>query len=60
MKDLGICGLFHEKSPDKKVYWASKGAALLLFSRVYLYMQDWKNAEITAKELLAEDRFVRL
>jgi hypothetical protein len=45
------------KSPQtKSFYRASKGAALLLLSRVYLYMQDWKNAEITAKELLAENK----
>ena len=51
---------FHEKPPDKSFYWASKGAAVLLLSRVYLYMQDWKNVEITAKELLAETNLVRL
>ena len=55
VKDLNESIVCFEKSPQtKSFYRASKEAALLLLSRVYLYMQDWKNAEITAKELLAE------
>lgn len=41
------------QSPQKKItYRASKEAALLLLSRVYLYMQDWENAKIAANEFL--------
>ena len=57
VKDLKESVDCFTKSPQtKSFYRASKGAALLLLSRVYLYMQDWKNAEITAKELLAENK----
>lgn len=34
-------------------YRASREAALLLLSRVYLYMQDWENARKTANDLLS-------
>lgn len=53
LKESVAC--FTESPQTKGFYRASKGAALLLLSRVYLYMQDWENAELTAKELLAEN-----
>ena len=37
------------------LYRASKEAAQLLLSRVYLYMQDWHNAALMAEELLKDD-----
>lgn len=41
------------RSPQSKpAFRASREAALLLLSRVYLYMQDWKNAGVTASEFL--------
>ncbi len=43
---------FTESPQTKSFYRASKEAALLLLSRVYLYMQDWENAQNTAEELL--------
>lgn len=44
------------ESPQKRpLHRASKEAAQLLLSRVYLYMQDWHNAALTAEELLKED-----
>jgi len=53
LKESVAC--FKESPQTKSFYRASKSAALLLLSRVYLYMQDWKNAELTANELLAEN-----
>ena len=56
VKDLNESINCFTKSPQtKSFYRASKNAALLLLSRVYLYMQDWKNAESTAKELLTRN-----
>lgn len=45
---------FTESPQTKSFYRASKKAALLLLSRTYLYMQDWGNAESTARELLTQ------
>lgn len=57
VKDLNESVKCFTVSPQtKSFYRASKDAALLLLSRVYLYMQDWKNAENTAKELLAGNK----
>ena len=54
VKDLNESVKCFTVSPQtKSFYRASKDAALLLLSRVYLYMQDWKNAENTAKEIEA-------
>jgi hypothetical protein len=33
-------------------YRASKGAALTLLAKTYLYMEDWANAEATAKQVM--------
>lgn len=44
-----------ESPQTRPLHRASKEAAQLLLSRVYLYMQDWKNAAIVAEELLKED-----
>ncbi|TXH54487.1 MAG: RagB/SusD family nutrient uptake outer membrane protein [Bacteroidia bacterium] len=41
------------KNNDKnKTYRATEQAALLLLSRVYLYMQDWVNAEQAAQQVI--------
>lgn len=56
VKDLkASVACFTESPQTKGFYRASKDAALLLLSRVYLYMQDWKNAELTANELLSDN-----
>ena len=39
----------------RPLHRASKEAAQLLLSRVYLYMQDWRNAANVAQELLEND-----
>lgn len=53
VKDLKASVDYFTKSPQThSFYRASKEAALLLLSRVYLYMQEWDNARITAEELL--------
>lgn len=36
----------------------NKFAAKALLSRVYLYLQDWKNAEIKAGEIIADKQFI--
>ncbi|MFR4039995.1 MAG: hypothetical protein ACLTZT_21305 [Butyricimonas faecalis] len=46
---------FTESPQTKSFYRASEDAALLLLSRVYLYMQDWENAKSTAEKLLAQN-----
>lgn len=38
-----------------KTYRASKSAAMILLSRVYLYMQDWENAALLANQALEEN-----
>lgn len=43
---------FERGSQPLSIYRASKEAALLLLSRVYLYMQDWENARDRALEVL--------
>lgn len=45
---------FEESSQPKTLYRASKSAALLLLSRVYLYQQNWDKALSTAKVFLKE------
>lgn len=54
VKDLQQSIDFLTQSPQKKVtFRASKEAATLLLSRVYLYMQQWENAKKTAQDFLA-------
>lgn len=54
VNDLKLSIEFFDKSSQKiRLYRASKEASILLLSRVYLYMQDWPNAQKTAEELLA-------
>ena len=38
-----------------KTYRASKAAAMILLSRVYLYMQDWENAALLAQQALDQN-----
>ena len=53
VKDLNQSIDYFTESPQThSFYRASKEAAMLLLSRVYLYMQDWENAKATADELL--------
>lgn len=40
------------QTEQKKSHRANKDAAQLLLSRVYLYMQDWQNAEAAAKDVI--------
>ncbi|HEX5553262.1 MAG TPA: RagB/SusD family nutrient uptake outer membrane protein [Chitinophagaceae bacterium] len=53
--DLKACA---EVLPRKSAYSAvnkfraSQGAALALLAKVYLYMEDWPNAEATAKQVI--------
>lgn len=55
VKDLQSAVTFLTESPQSRpLHRASRQAALLLLSRVYLYMQDWENARQTAEELLTE------
>ncbi len=45
----------------KSIYRADVNSVRLLMSRVYLYMQDWENASIKAKEVLAaNDKLINL
>ena len=54
--DLKAAVNYLTESPQKRpLHRASKEAAQLLLSRVYLYMQDWHNAALIAEELLKED-----
>ena len=56
VEDLKTAVNYLTESPQKRpLHRASKEAAQLLLSRVYLYMQDWHNAALTAEELLKED-----
>lgn len=53
LKDLKASVDYFTQSPQThSFYRASKEAALLLLSRVYLYMQEWESARTTAEELL--------
>lgn len=53
VKDLNLSIDYLTKSPQThSFYRASKEAAMLLLSRVYLYMQEWENAKVIAGELL--------
>lgn len=53
VKDLTQSIDYFTQSPQThSFYRASKEAAMLLLSRVYLYMQDWENARTTAEGLL--------
>lgn len=53
VKDLKASIDCFRKSPqNRSFYRASEEAALLLLSRVYLYMQDWTNAKQAANTLL--------
>lgn len=56
VRDLNASIAYLTESPQKNpLYRASKEAAQLLLSRVYLYMQDWHNAAVTAEELVKND-----
>ncbi|MDE6452398.1 MAG: RagB/SusD family nutrient uptake outer membrane protein, partial [Odoribacter sp.] len=56
VSDLKSAIRYLTDSPQKTpLYRASKEAAQLLLSRVYLYMQDWRNAALMAEELLKDD-----
>lgn len=53
VEDLKLSVECFEKSPQIHPYYrASREAALLLLSRVYLYIQDWENARKTANDFL--------
>lgn len=45
---------FEQTSQIKPIYRASNEAAMLLLSRVYLYMQNWESAADWAKKVLAK------
>lgn len=38
--------------PASDQFRASKGAALALLAKIYLYMEDWSNAQTTAKQVM--------
>lgn len=60
VKDLKEAVTCFDESPQTHAFYRASGkAARLLLSRVYLYMQDWKNARILAEELLAENMALR-
>ena len=45
VKDLKAAVDYFTQSPQTRLFYRASGeASLLLLSRVYLYMQDWKNA----------------
>lgn len=50
--DLKSSITFLNESGQKKSHRVPKEAAQLLLSRVYLYMQDWGNAEALSKEVI--------
>lgn len=53
VKDLQTAIDYLTRSPQKNItYRASKEAATLLLSRVYLYMQEWENAKKAAEDFL--------
>ncbi len=53
IKDLKLSIQNLTESPQKRPYFrASKEAAQLLLSRVYLYMQDWNNAYAVSNEII--------
>lgn len=56
VKDLKASVDYLTQSPQPRpLHRASKEAAQLLLSRVYLYMQDWNNAATIAAQLLEND-----
>ena len=56
VKDLKASVDYLTQSPQPRpLHRASKEAAQLLLSRVYLYMQDWNNAAAIAAQLLEND-----
>lgn len=56
VKDLKASVDYLTQSPQSRpLHRASKEAAQLLLSRVYLYMQDWNNAATIAAKLLEND-----
>lgn len=56
VKDLKASVDYLTQSPQSRpLHRASKEAAQLLLSRVYLYMQDWSNAAAIAAQLLEND-----
>ena len=53
VKDLKAAVDYFTQSPQTRLFYRASGeASLLLLSRVYLYMQDWKNAWQAADDLL--------
>lgn len=48
----GIDLLPKDLAPEKKVYYVSQDACKALLARVYLYMEDYENAEKLSKELM--------
>ena len=53
LEDLEIAEKCLEGTTRKSIYHADINTVHLLQSRVYLYMQDWDNAILKAKEVLA-------
>lgn len=51
LKESVAC--FEKGSQPKSTFRASREAALLLLSRVYLYMQNWQDAQKAASDFLA-------
>lgn len=43
---------------NTKTYRASQTAAMILLSRVYLYMQDWQNAALLAQQALDQNNIL--
>ncbi|WP_065217941.1 MULTISPECIES: RagB/SusD family nutrient uptake outer membrane protein [Butyricimonas] len=61
LKDLGEAEKLYEQLPEqlrfKKDYRTSLPMVQMLKSRVYLYMEDWKNAAIYAKKVIENWNF---
>ncbi|SKB95412.1 SusD family protein [Sphingobacterium nematocida] len=53
VKDLEESITYFSESPQRNIFYrANKRAAMLLLSRVYLYMQEWEKAKLLAEDLL--------
>lgn len=52
ISDLELSADYLSQSPQTKSHRASKEAALLLLSRVHLYMQNWAQAAQAAKQVM--------
>lgn len=44
--------------PDGDKFRASRGAALTLLAKAYLYTEDWANAEITANQVMTSGEYI--